>query len=199
MAPKDKGKGKKQMLTKPKPKPFRKSSKQPKEGACFHCNETGHWKRNCKVYLEEMRKRKSSETAASGLRRSTQLAKGEIDLRVGNKARVAAIAIGTYYIKLPSGLILELNNCYCAPAIGRNNISVSCLDLKGYNFTIENSVMSIFNKGIFYGDALMSGRLYPLNLESSKSLFVCGSLKEEDDITHLRIWVIDLFFELRYT
>ncbi|KAL6582344.1 hypothetical protein OROMI_006358 [Orobanche minor] len=76
--------------------------------------ETGHWKRNCKFYLEEMRKRKSGETATSahiyvniqGLRMSRQLTKGEIDLRVGNKARVAAIAVGTYDIKLPSGLIL---------------------------------------------------------------------------------------------
>ena len=28
-----------------------------KEGSCFHCGETGHWKRNCKIYLEELKKK----------------------------------------------------------------------------------------------------------------------------------------------
>ncbi|KAG8633914.1 hypothetical protein MANES_18G145866v8, partial [Manihot esculenta] len=34
----------------------------PKEGICFHCKEPGHWKRNCKLYLDESKKKKSSET-----------------------------------------------------------------------------------------------------------------------------------------
>ncbi|OMO97034.1 hypothetical protein CCACVL1_04694 [Corchorus capsularis] len=96
-----------------------------KEGSCFHCCETGHWKRNCKVYLEELKKkRKGSETSTSGiyvievnlststswvldtrcgshvcvivqgLKRSRKLAKGDVDLRVGNGARVAALTCG---------------------------------------------------------------------------------------------------------
>ena len=32
---------------------------------CFHCNKVGHWKRNCKVYLAELKKKKGSETTAS--------------------------------------------------------------------------------------------------------------------------------------
>ncbi|KAL8104297.1 hypothetical protein AgCh_028499 [Apium graveolens] len=32
---------------------------------CFHCNKVGHWKRNCKVYLVELKKKKGSETTAS--------------------------------------------------------------------------------------------------------------------------------------
>ena len=67
-----------------------------------------------------------------GLRGSRTLAKGEIDLRVGNGAKVAALAVGTYHLSLPTGLILELENCYYVPAICRNIISVSCLDKKGF-------------------------------------------------------------------
>ena len=32
---------------------------------CFHCNKVGYWKRNCKVYLAELKKKKGSETTAS--------------------------------------------------------------------------------------------------------------------------------------
>jgi len=32
---------------------------------CFHCNKVGHWKRNYKVYLAELKKKKGSETTAS--------------------------------------------------------------------------------------------------------------------------------------
>ena len=37
-----------------------------------------------------------------GLRNSRQLNKGQLDLLVGNGARVAALAIGTYFLTLPS-------------------------------------------------------------------------------------------------
>ena len=47
-----------------------------------------------------------------GLKRSRQLKKGEVDLRVGNGAKVVALAVGSYELTLPSGLLLVLDNCY---------------------------------------------------------------------------------------
>ena len=38
------------------------------------------------------------------------LIRGEVDLRVGNGARVAALAEGTYDLTLPNGLILVVMN-----------------------------------------------------------------------------------------
>ena len=52
-----KGKGKKkiqknkQNKTAPKPK-----------GKCFHCNQDGHWKRNYKKYLDELKKNKQGKS-----------------------------------------------------------------------------------------------------------------------------------------
>lgn len=116
--------------------------KSQKDAVCYHCKETGHWRRNCKAYLEGLKK-KGNEIAMTsgiyvidillstssswvldtgcgshiclnvqGLKNRRLLKEGEVDLRVGNGARVAALAVGTYEVTLPSGLILVLNNCY---------------------------------------------------------------------------------------
>ena len=45
-------------------------------------------------------------TNVQKLRDNRQLNKGDLDLRVGNKVRVVALAIGTYILTLSSGLIL---------------------------------------------------------------------------------------------
>ena len=63
-----------------------------------------------------------------GLKQSRKLAKGEVDQRLANGARVAALAVGNFELTLPSGLILILNNCYYVPAMSINIISISCLD-----------------------------------------------------------------------
>ncbi|KAG8501203.1 hypothetical protein CXB51_003328 [Gossypium anomalum] len=73
----NKGKGKVKVPTKPKGKGKPnlgkgKAALKPKggvskEGNCFHCGVTGHWKRNCPVYLEEIKKAKASGTFASGI------------------------------------------------------------------------------------------------------------------------------------
>ena len=50
-----------------KPKTKQPKAKEPKEGQCFFYNESGHWKRNCKLYLEDLKKKKGSETTSFGI------------------------------------------------------------------------------------------------------------------------------------
>ena len=198
-------KGKAKYNKKPKPNPNTKGkkpktkqpeAKEPKEGQCFLCNEPGDWKRNCKLYLEDLKKKKGSETTSSGIyvikvnlstsvswvldtgcgyhicvnvqgfKNSRSLAKGEVDLQVGNGARVAALAVGTYYLSLPSGLVLELDNCYYVSTMSRNIICISCLDMVGFSFVIKNNTCSIYYGDIFCGDAHESNGLYILNHEN---------------------------------
>ena len=71
-----------------------------------------------------------------GLRNRRTLKEGEVDLRVGNEARVTALEIDDYSLSLPSGLVILLKNCYFVPAMSRNIISISCLDMDGFSFII---------------------------------------------------------------
>ena len=62
-----------------------------------------------------------------GLRIKRRLAKDEVTMRVGNGSKVDVITIGTLPLHLPSGLVLDLNNCYLVPALSMNIIYRSCL------------------------------------------------------------------------
>ena len=62
-----------------------------------------------------------------GLRIKRRLAKDKVTMRVGNASKVDVITVGTLPLHLPSGLVLDLNNCYLVPALSMNIISGSCL------------------------------------------------------------------------
>ncbi|KAL8097078.1 hypothetical protein AgCh_030250 [Apium graveolens] len=117
---KGKWKGKKKIGSDstPKPKSGPKQALKPKggvaKGECHYCKKDGHWKRNCPIYLVDLKKMKAIQISGSGiyvievnlsistswvfdtgcashicinvqgLQRSRTLAKGEVDLRVGN-------------------------------------------------------------------------------------------------------------------
>nr|GEZ76723.1 zinc finger, CCHC-type [Tanacetum cinerariifolium] len=51
---------------KSKPNPLKRKENPNKDQACHHCHVVGHWKRNCPLYLEELRanKKKSEPSAA---------------------------------------------------------------------------------------------------------------------------------------
>ena len=70
------------------------------------------------------------------LERLKMLAKGEVDLRMGNGAKVSAIAVGEVNLKLASGHNLVLDTYYYVPSIIKNIISVSYLNKLRYNFFI---------------------------------------------------------------
>jgi len=93
------------------------------------------------------------------------LAKGEVDLRVDNGARVVALTVGTYVLTLPSGLLINLENCYYVPAISRNIIFVSCLYKSGFCFTIKDKCCSVYLDNILYANLIMINGLYILYLD----------------------------------
>jgi hypothetical protein len=106
-----------------------------------------------------------------GLSLTRRFAKGELDARVGNGAKVVAIAVDTFHLPLPSGLVLELNNCYCIPVLCKNIIP-SCLEeVDGHEIIIKNKRCSIYYNNIFYAHCRLVNELYVLDLEDK---FVCN-------------------------
>ena len=177
----DKGKGK--AGAKPKPK----SSAGPND-ICRFCKEKGHWKKNCKLFLEGLNTAKKTFDASSSgiyvievnvftsdnntwvfdtgcgahicnnvqaLSNSRRLEQGEVELRVGNGAKVPALAVGTCSLTLPSGLILELNNCYFVPSITKNIISIPVLDNEGFSFHFANNNCYFSLNGTVHGRLLL--------------------------------------------
>ena len=124
---------------------------------CFYCKGEGHWKRNCPKYLADKKAgnvkgifdihvidvyltsaRSSSWVFDIGsvahicnskqeLQNKRRLARDEVTMRIGNGSKVNVIAVGMLPLHLPSGLVLNLNNCYLVPALSMNIMSGSCL------------------------------------------------------------------------
>nr|GEU41536.1 retrotransposon protein, putative, Ty1-copia subclass [Tanacetum cinerariifolium] len=89
--------------------------------------------------------------AGKGLRASRKLKPRALSLYVGNGQREAVEAICAFYLCLPSGLEIVLNNCHYAPSITRGVISVSRLDGifeidLSNSLTKESSVYAVSNK-----------------------------------------------------
>ena len=88
-------------------------------------------------------------------------------MRVRNGSKVDVIDVGTLPLHLPSGLVLDLNNCYLVPALSMNIISGSSLMRDGYSFKSKNNGCSIYMSNIFYGHAPLMSGLFLLNLNFS--------------------------------
>ena len=111
-----------------------------------------------------------------------------MDLRIRNGAKVAALAVGTYPLSLPSGLVLELNNCYFVPALNKNIISSSCLEDDGYEFIIKNKCCSIFMNGMYYGRCPIVNGLYVLDLEDAEINSISTKRTRVDNSNPTYLW-----------
>ncbi|KAI5436266.1 hypothetical protein KIW84_022655 [Lathyrus oleraceus] len=133
----DKGKGKEVAKPKPTIDALKPNGGIAKEGTCFHCGKTGHWKRNCPKYLED--KKNGVETSTSGIfvinsstsaswvldtgcgshtctnvqgmKGSRDLAKGEVDLRVANGAKVNKTPYKIWSGKRPHMSYIKIWGC----------------------------------------------------------------------------------------
>nr|GFB64379.1 retrotransposon protein, putative, Ty1-copia subclass [Tanacetum cinerariifolium] len=200
-------KNKKVVPYQPKPKhnPLKRKENHNNDQTYHHCHLAGHWKRNCPLYLEELRKNKDkAEHGAAvssnlftielfnltyklnswiydtgcgihvcntlqGFKEERKLSYGEQYLQVCNRAQAAVKAIGVYDLVLPSGLVLKLNNCYYAPSIVRDVVSLSCLLDLGFNHTIASNRISVSLNGLFYFSVVSVNGVFEIDMINNVS------------------------------
>ena len=192
---KGKGKGKKKGSSQGK-KPLKaqngikkmKGKLKPKDSTCHHCGKKGHWKRNCSEYIASLKKGmfyielnislKDSnwvfDTACGShlcndlqvMPRSRKLLKGDMILRMGNGAKVAAEAIGDVKLELGDSS-LYLNDCLYVPSLIKNIISIPVLDSEGIEFSIKDKTIYAYKNGSLKAFGTLANGLYILNSPTS--------------------------------
>jgi hypothetical protein len=120
--------------------------------------------------------------------RSRSVEKGEVDFRVGNNARVAALNIGTMQLHLPSGFILELNNFYYVPSISRNIMSPSCLMKDGYSFASKDNGCVISKDDMFVAFASIVNGIFILNLDNALVCNVNAKRPRLNELSPTYMW-----------
>ena len=93
--------------------------------------------------------------------------KEEVDFRMDNNARIATLNVRTMQLHLPSGFILELNNCHFVPSLSQNMVSPSCLMKDCYSFMSKDNGCVISKNDIFVAFASIVNGLFILNLDDA--------------------------------
>ncbi|KAJ9536490.1 hypothetical protein OSB04_un000327 [Centaurea solstitialis] len=121
-----------------------------------------------------------------GFKRRETLRKDRSNLRVGEGTMLVAEAVGSYSLNLPSGLVLELENCYYVPKMIKNVISFDLLVDQGFCYKYDYKLISCFKNDVFYSKATPSNGLYVLNLQENREVYhISKRSKEIEDQTYL--------------
>ncbi|CAL9015670.1 unnamed protein product [Prunus brigantina] len=91
-------------------------------------------------------------------------------LTVGNGTKVAAKAVGTYHLNLPSGETPKLNNCYFISGCVKNIISVSMLLRDGFVVLFDKLLCSISHNNQIIAYANLIDGLFHLEMNGNFSL-----------------------------
>nr|GEU54912.1 hypothetical protein [Tanacetum cinerariifolium] len=127
-----------------------------------------------------------------GLRASRKLKPGALSLYVGNGQREAVEAIGVFYLCLPSGLDIVLNNCHYAPSITRGVISVSRLYEDGFINRFVNNTIQVFRNNMVYFSAIPRDGIFEIDLSNSytneSSIYVVSNKRAKLELDSALLW-----------
>ncbi|GJR49326.1 zinc finger, CCHC-type containing protein [Tanacetum coccineum] len=167
----------------------------PKNNApALHVIRTGK-KRNCPQYLAELLKKKKNTAfgaGGSGLRASRKLKSGALSLYVGNGQHEVVEAIAVFYLCLPSGLEIVLNNCHYAPSITRGVIFVSCLYEDGFINRFVNNTIQVSRNNMVYFSAIPRDGIFEIGLSNSyankSSICIVSNKRDKLDLDSALLW-----------
>ena len=114
-----------------------------------------------------------------GLKNSRKVSRGQYGMLGAFGHQASPMLIVDYHLSLPSGLVLELNNCCYVSSLTKNIISVDALFKQGYDVIIKNGSCSILFNNIFYCLGRIFNGIYILNLENEAYNVNTKRLKSE--------------------
>ena len=111
-----------------------------------------------------------------------------MDIRVGNDAKVAALAVGVYSLRLANGHVIDLDECYYVPSITKNIISTSKLDLSGFELVQKNKTYSILKSNNVLAVANYSNGHYVINKEQIVLDINMSNKRKMEDLNEAYLW-----------
>nr|GEX37480.1 hypothetical protein [Tanacetum cinerariifolium] len=110
----------------------------------------------------------------------------------GNGQREAVEAIGVFYLCLPSGLEIVLNNCHYAPSITRGVMSVSRLYEDGFINHFVNNTIQVSRNNMVYFSAIPRDGIFEIDLSNSytneSSMYDVSNKRAKLDLDSALLW-----------
>ncbi|GJT36267.1 zinc finger, CCHC-type containing protein, partial [Tanacetum coccineum] len=123
---------------------------------------------------------------------SKKLKPGALSLYVDNAQRKAVEAIGFFYLCLPSGLEIVLNNCHYAPSITRGVIYVSRLYEDGFINRFVNNTIQVSRNNMVYFSAIPRDGIFEIDLSNSyaneSSIYTVSNKRAKIDLDSALLW-----------
>ncbi|KAI3821376.1 hypothetical protein L1987_08943 [Smallanthus sonchifolius] len=203
------------------PKPTAKApAKPPKNPNCFHCRDACHWRKDCPKFQVDMKKNPNGALASGifvielyaftsnswvfdtgcgthicndlqGLKKVRQLREGQLVLHVGNGANVAVEAVGEYFIFLPTGLHLILNNVCYVLSQTKNIISAARLYEQGFTFGFHEGNILVFKSNVMYFEARPHNGIYEVDIHGSccdNSIYTLNTKRSKQNFNQSYLW-----------
>ncbi|GJX59860.1 putative RNA-directed DNA polymerase, partial [Tanacetum coccineum] len=190
---KQRGKGKSKLAYDPRHKipPPAKKEHPAEDTECHHCHKTGHWKRNCPLYLAELKKNKASASGTSGI--------FTIELFSFPKSNswIYDTGCGTHIYNTIHGLrgYRKLNKGALDLYVGNGNTAaveaIGSFDLilpSGMILVLDN-----FSKdNIFYFNAFPRDGIFEIDMHNhtsnERSIYTCSNKKTKHNLDSTFLW-----------
>ncbi|GJR58707.1 retrotransposon protein, putative, ty1-copia subclass [Tanacetum coccineum] len=192
-----KGKDKHGYISKPKKSKPTAKEHPAKDDTCHHCNEVGIFTIELfafpnKYWVYDTGCGTQVSITKQGFREARKLKQGALYLYVGNGVRVQVEAIGSFYLVLPNGLVICLDNCHYAPSITRGVVLVYRLVENRFVQCFTNFGISLSKNNVYYFNAIPSNGIYEIDMHdlipNNNSIYNVSTKRAKRNLDSTYLW-----------
>ncbi|KAL0288391.1 UNVERIFIED_CONTAM: hypothetical protein Sradi_7098500 [Sesamum radiatum] len=173
---------------------------------CMHCQEKGHWNKECPQLLSNpdmfvvevnMISNSASWVLDTGcgahicnnlrvLERSRKLSKEEMFLRLGDGKAVATEVVGSLSLVVSNHIRIELKDCFYVPSLIKIFIFIPLLDSNGLIILINKSCFYLVIDDVYHLLGILRNGLYIL--QQSNLIMTAQHKSKVNDHENEQIW-----------